>query len=199
MVANQLQMTSALFPKVRQRVLGLLYRFPERDFYTNEIVRATNMGTGVVLRELAKLSSAGFLTQIQIGNQKHYQANKKSPLYSELRGIVLKTFGLSDIIRESLKQLSKKIRIAFIYGSIAKQTDTADSDIDILLIGDDLNYSDFFSVMQETESQLGRKINPTFYSVDDWKKRLKSDNHFIKSVLNQPKLFLIGDESDLKL
>ena len=198
MKQHNAQLMDSLFPKVRQRVLGLLFGYPERDFYTNEIIRLIHMGHGVVQRELEKLSAAGILKFVVVGNQKHYQANDKAPLYDEVLGIVLKTIGLDIVLSQALKLCPKTINIAFIYGSIAKQTDTAASDIDILLIGNDLTYIDVFSILSEAEMQLKRKINPTIYSATEWQKKRQANNHFIKKVLEQPKIFLIGTEDELE-
>ncbi len=191
-------LSNTLFSRARQCVLGLLYLQPDKDFYTNEIIRHTKMGSGVIQRELKLLSSVGIILVQMVGNQKRYQANQSSPLYNEIRSIIIKTFGLSDVIREALQPLQDKILIAFIYGSIAKQTDTVYSDIDIMLIGNDLTYSDFFSTVTEVELKLARKINPTFYKPQEWKKKLKEQNSFIKNIINQPKIFLIGTNDELK-
>ena len=166
-------LSDALFSKARQRVLGLLYGQPGKDFYTNEIIRLTNMGSGSVQRELEKLSSVGLINSQLLGNQKRYTANQKSPLYNELRSIVLKTFGLADVLREALAPLHQRIQSAFIYGSIANQSDNALSDVDIMIIGDDLTYGDFFKIVTEAESKLDRKINPTFHSQHEWKKKIE--------------------------
>lgn len=191
-------LTNVLFSKVRQRVLGLLYTQPEKDFYTNEIIRHTQMGTGVVQRELEQLLSVQLIVVQMIGNQKRYQANPSSPLFHELRSITLKTFGLADVLRETLKNFQDKIQIAFIYGSIAKQSDTANSDIDIMIIGNDLTYSDFFNSVIQAESTLGRKVNPTFYTPKEWAKKIKEKNNFVSKIINQPKIFIIGSEDELK-
>ena len=194
---QSIMLADALFSKVRQRVLGLLYGNSGKDFYTNEIIRMTQMGSGVVQRELVSLTNMGLLISSVVGNQKHYQANQLSPLYNELRSIVLKTFGVAEVLGKQLIPMSQNIIIAFIYGSIAKQSDTPKSDIDVLLIGNDLIYADFFALFVETETQLGRKIHPTFYSPEEWKKKINANNHFIKKIIEQPKIFLIGRENDL--
>ena len=189
-------LANALFPKTRQRVLGLLYGQPDKDFNTNEIIRRTNMGSGAVQRD--QLSSVGLITMQIVSNQKRYKANQTSPLYDELRSITLKTFGLADVIQEAIVPLQDKILIAFIYGSIAKQTDTVNSDIDIMILGEDLTYSDLFRTITEAESALDRKINPTFHTPQEWKQKIKEKNHFITKIIVQPKIFLIGTEDELK-
>src|SRR5262245_53602980 len=127
MVMKKINLSNVLFSKVQQGILGLLYGRPDADFYTNEIIRLTNCGTGAVQRELAKLTAAKLLIVKQVGNQKRYQANRAAPYFAELRGIVLKTFGLVDVLHAVLKSVELKIQIAFIYGSIAKQEDTVTS------------------------------------------------------------------------
>lgn len=197
MGTNKFNMSDALFSKVQQHVLGLLYGQPDSDFHTNEIIRLTQSGTGAVQRELTKLTAAGLLTVKQVGNQKRYQANRGTPLFYELRSITLKTFGLADVIREALNPLIQQIHLAFIYGSIAKQTDTASSDIDLMLISDNLTYAEIFQLLESTETKLGRKINPTFYSPSEWARKYKEHNNFITQIRKQPKIFLIGTEDEL--
>lgn len=194
---NKISISNALFSKAQQHILGLLYSQPDKDFYTNEIIRLSKSGTGAVQRELTKLTAAGLVTIKQVGNQKHYQANRATPLFSELRGLVVKTFGLADIVRDAIHPVAKQIHIAFIYGSIAKQEDTATSDIDLMIISDTLSYAELFKLLEETEIQLGRKINPSFYSRSEWAKKHKGSNHFITSLTKQPKIFLIGTEDEL--
>lgn len=193
---KKLSISDVLFSKTQQQVLGLLYGRPDVDFYTNEIIRLTNVGTGAVQRELAKLAASDLITLKQVGNQKRYQANRATPFFSELRGIVIKTFGLSDIIQHALQPLAKKIHIAFIYGSIAKQEDTVKSDIDLMVITEQLTYVDLFKILEKTEIQLGRKINPTFYSISEWMRKSKEENNFIIQVQKQPKIFLLGTEDE---
>lgn len=191
-------LANALFPKTRQRVLGLLYGQPDKDFNTNEVIRRTNMGSGAVQREIDQLSSVGLITMQIVSNQKRYKANQTSLLYDELRSITLKTFGLADVLQEAIEPLQDKILIAFIYGSIAKQTDTVNSDIDIMILGKDLTYSDLFRTITEAESALDRKINPTFHTPQEWKQKIKEKNHFITKIIAQQKIFLIGTEDELK-
>lgn len=190
-------LSNVLFPKVRQSVLALLYGQPNQTFHTNEIIRLARAGTGSVQRELEKLSSVGLITMQMIGNQKHYQANHISPLFTELRSIVSKTFGLADILRQALAPVATQIHIAFIYGSIAKQEDTSTSDIDLMLIAENLTYADLFKLIEDTQLQLGRKIHPTFYSIPEWSKKLHANNNFLIQVIKQPKIFLVGSEDEL--
>lgn len=191
-------MAHSLFPKVRQRVLQLLYGKPDHLFYTNEIIRLTDSGTGAVQRELTKLSDMNLIKSELFGNQKRYQANQSSPLFVDLRNIILKTFGLSDVLREALTPLAAQIQFAFIYGSIASGQDTAKSDIDLMVISDTITYAEIFPLLEKPQKQLGRQINPTFYAAADWIKKRKSKNHFVLQVKQKPKIFLIGTADEFK-
>ncbi|MCO6428350.1 nucleotidyltransferase domain-containing protein [Nitrosomonas communis] len=193
----QTGLSDALFTKTQQRVLGLLFGNPDRSYYANEIVRFAGIGIGTVQRELGKLARTGLLTVTQIGNQKHYQANHQSPIFEELRGIALKTFGLADALREALSTLADRIKVAFIYGSVAKGADRVSSDIDVMIISSDLTYFEVISQLTKVETRLGRAINPTLYKFEDLARKRAEDNAFVSRVLAQPKIFLIGTEDDL--
>jgi predicted nucleotidyltransferase len=190
-------LADALFAKVQQRVLGVLFGNPARSFYANEVIGLAHSGTGAVQRELARLEAAGLVTATRVGKQKHYQANRASPVFPDLRALVLKTSGLSDVLREAMASASSRIRAAFVYGSIAKGEDTATSDIDLMVISEGLSYADLFKALEEASAQLGRKVAPTIYSPRELARRKKQDNAFVTRVLEQPKLWLIGDEGAL--
>jgi predicted nucleotidyltransferase len=190
-------LADALFAKVQQRVLGVLFGNPRRSFYANEVIGLARSGTGAVQRELARLEAAGLVTVTRVGKQKHYQANAASPVFEDLRALVLKTSGLADLLRGALAPVAQSVRAAFVYGSIAKGEDTAASDVDLMVISDRLTYSDVFAVLEEASSQLGRKVSPTIYSSKELSRRIKQDNAFVTRVLTQPKLWLIGADSDL--
>ena len=194
---QSVNLSDALFSKVQARVLGLLFGNPDRSFYANELFRLAGSGTGAGVRELAKLSASGLVTVHKIGNQKHYQANREAPIFEELRGIVLKTFGMADLLRQGLLPMHDKISVAFIYGSIAKGSDTAKSDIDVMVIGDNIAYPDVYSALMPAEKQLGRKVNPSIYNKEDAIKKLRGGNAFLTRIIAQPKIFLIGSEHDL--
>jgi predicted nucleotidyltransferase len=187
--------SDVLFTGVQQRVLGLLFGQPDRSFYANEIARLGNTGRGALQRELERMTASGLITLSAIGKQKHYQANRRSPVFGELRGIALKTFGLSDVLRLALAEYADAIALAFIFGSVAKGTDTAASDIDVMVIADGLTYSALFEALAKAEETLGRKISPTLYSPEEFNKKIQGDNHFVTRVINQPKIILTGDES----
>lgn len=191
---NTTSIANALFSKVRQRVLGVLFSTPNRSFYTNEVISLAQSGAGAVQRELSDLAAAGLLTVHKQGNQKHYQANSKSPVFTELRGLVVKTIGLADVLRHALEPLAPQIAMAFVFGSIAKQQDTSSSDIDLLVVSDTLGYGDVFGVLEEATQTLRRTINPAIYTRSDFVTRQQGDNAFINRVMQQPKIWLIGQE-----
>lgn len=190
-------LADALFSGLQQRLLAVLFGQPDRSFYGNELLRLTGTGRGALQRELEKLVSAELVTVTAIGNQKHYQANPASPIFAELRGIVLKTMGLADVLRTALNAVADRIRMAFVFGSVAKGTDTATSDIDLMVVTDALSYADLFEGLATAEQVLGRKVNPTLYTPAALAEKARAENSFVLRVLSQPKIFLIGAEDEL--
>jgi predicted nucleotidyltransferase len=197
-ISQSISLSDALFSKVQQRVLALIFIHPERSFYTSEIVRSVHSGVGAVERELSKLERSGLVSVERIGNQKHYRANPAAPIFEELRGLVEKTIGLAEPIRQSLRPYSDAIKSAFIYGSVAKGTDTAHSDIDLMVIGDNLNYSDLYTAAHAAESRLRRKVNPLLLSFKDWRRKASDEGSVIGKISHSPKIFIIGSEEDLR-
>lgn len=187
----------ALFTKVQQRVLAVLFGNPERSFYANELIALASSGSGAVQRLLAEFETAGLVTVKRIGNQKHYQANPSASIYGELRGLVLKTSGLVDVLRAALATIAAQIDSAFVYGSVAKGKDTVASDVDLMVISDSIAYADLFSVLEPATNRLHRTVNPTLYTRTELDKRIKGGNAFVKRVLEQPKLWVIGEEHGL--
>jgi len=188
----------ALFPAARQRVLAVLFGSPDRSFYANELIALARSGTGAVQRELASLLAAGLVTVRDQGNQKHYQANAASPVFAELRGLVLKTVGLADVLRAALAPLAGQITMAFVYGSVARREDTAASDVDVLIVSDALGYAEVFGALESAAQTLGRAINPTLYTRAELARRRAQDNVFVTRVLDQPRIWLMGDEEALR-
>lgn len=156
-----------LFSAPQQKVLGLLYGKPDQSFYANEIAHWAQVGKGSLMRKLERLHNTGILTMNRQGNQTHYQANPQCPIYAELIGIVLKTFGIAEHLRTALAPLAEEITWAFVYGSIAKGSEHAGSDIDLMLIGESLSYSDLMERLLPVEEQFGRIINPTLFTLTD--------------------------------
>jgi predicted nucleotidyltransferase len=194
---DAVSLSNALFAKVQQRVLALIFTHPERSFYTSEIVRNIDSGVGAVERELSKLERSGLVSVERIGNRKHYRANQAAPIFDELRGLVEKTVGLAEPIKKSFEPYADTIKAAFVYGSVAKGTDTAHSDIDLMVIGDDMNYSDLYTAAQRAESKLRRKVNPLFLSLMDWQRKASDRGSVVSKISSSPKIFIIGSEMDL--
>lgn len=187
----------ALFTKTQQRVLSILFGQPFRSFYANEIIRLANCGAGAVQRELEKLLASHLITVSKIGNQKHFQANTNSPIFKELHQIVVKTFGIADVLRQGLLGLLPNIEVAFIYGSVAKGLETANSDIDVMIIGSVSN-QEVLTALGPLQITLARKINPTIYTVDEISQRYKIGKTFVLRVLEQAKIFIKGSEDELR-
>jgi predicted nucleotidyltransferase len=191
-------LAGALFSSVQQRVLALLFTQPEREFSTSDVIRIAASGTGAVHRELGRLASSGLLTVAQVGNQKRYRANRSSPVFQELQSLILKTVGLVGPLRDALTRHADRIQSAFVYGSIAKGGDTSESDIDLLVLSDGLTYSELFTTLQGAEKKLGRKISPNLMTPADWKRKIRNRNSFVNKLAEQPKLFVLGSEDDLR-
>jgi len=190
-------LADALFTQTQQRVLGLLFGQPDASFTVSEIIAASGGGSGAVQRELASLASSGLANVQQVGNQKLYQANPAAPIHAELVSIMQKTTGLAEPLRVALAPLADSITAAFVYGSVAKRSDTASSDIDLMIVSDTLGYADIFGAVETAAQQLGRAVNPTVYTRAELAKRIKSGNAFVTRVLEQPQLWLLGDKDDL--
>ncbi len=190
-------LADALFSTVQQRVLGLLFGQPRRSFYTGELIQLVGAGSGAVQREIARLEQSGLISMRRSGVQKHYQANPKSPLFTELRSIARKTMGLAEPLRTALRPLRSQIAGAFVYGSVAKRRDTAASDIDLMVLSDSLTYGEVFKALEPLSARLGRTVNPTVYNRGEWSKRLADGNAFATRVMAQPKLWVLGSEDAL--
>jgi predicted nucleotidyltransferase len=193
---HDISLASALFSGVRKRLLALIFGHPERSYYTSEIVRQLQSGTGAVDRELARLQKSGLIAVERIGNQKHYRANTESPIFNELRAIIEKTIGLKEPLQRALEEHRGQIKVAFVYGSVAKKSDSAHSDIDLMVIGDDLIYSDLYGALQKAEKIIGRTVNPTIMDAAEWQKK-RQNSAFVQKVSSQPKIFIFGSEADL--
>lgn len=150
-------LADALFSTTQQRVLAYLFGQPERSFFATELIGLAGGGSGAVQRELASLAQSGLVTVTRIGTQKHYQANPASPIHAELCSIARKTVGLAEPLREALAPLAKRIAAAFVFGSVAKRSDTAASDIDVLVLSDSVDYADAFAALQTAKPGSGAR------------------------------------------
>ena len=187
----------ALFTTTQQKVLGLLYVQPERSFYTKEILRLTGMGVATIKRELDRMLAAGILSLTKIGNQHHYQANPDCPIYSELLGIVKKTFGVTGVIKQALYPLAENISWAFIFGSVASGKETSASDVDVLIIGN-IEFSKAVNALYSYQDILGREINPKIYSKEEWIQMLNNKDAFINEILSKPCMDVMGDGNEFR-
>ena len=181
----------ALFTKAEQKVLALLFGQPDHSFYLNEVVRLADMGKGVISRELNKLLDAGLLVVKKQGNQNHYQANPKCPIFTEMVSIVKKTFGIKGLLKAAIAPLAPDLEHAFIYGSVAKGEEHAGSDVDLMLVGNNLSYSEIMQLLDSVEEQLQRPVNPTLYSPAEFAERLSEGQNFLSKVMEQPRIDLL--------
>jgi predicted nucleotidyltransferase len=188
---------SALFGATRQAVLAQLFSRPDQRFYQRQIIQTAGLGSGTIQRELEQLTAAGVLTRTVEGRQTYFQANQHCPIFDELRGLVRKTFGVSQVLADALAPLRSRIQVAFVFGSVATGTETSASDVDVMIIGD-LPLMKVVSALSVAQRELGREVNPTVYPSEEFCRKLAAGQHFITRVVAGPKLFLIGDERQLK-
>lgn len=184
-------LADALFTTTQQRLLALLYGQPSRSFFASELIELTGSGSGAVQRELRRLSSSGLVTVTRIGKQKHYQANVRCPVFEELRGLVVKTVAMVEPVRQAVEQLGDRVTLALIYGSVAKGTDTAASDIDLLVVADELTLEELYAALAPVEAALDRRINPTLYAPAEYESRKAAGNGFLARVLAGEHVMLI--------
>jgi len=190
-------LASALFTATQQRVLGLLFGQPERSFFATELISLAGAGSGAVQREIQRLVESGLITVARVGNQKHYQANRAAPIYDELHGIVVKTLGPAGVLRAALAPLEARIHAAVLYGSVAKRSDSAASDVDVLIVADGLTLESVYAALASAEKRLGRSVSPTLYTAKEFRRRRAAGNSFLSKVLAGPHILLIGNADAL--
>jgi predicted nucleotidyltransferase len=193
-----LGLAESLFSRVQLRVLALLFGQPERSFQGAELIRLAASGVGAVYREIRRLVSSGLVIEIPLGRRKLYRVNQSSPIFEELYALILKTVGLTIPVRDALVPFINSIRTAFIYGSIAMGDDSAMSDLDLLIVGENLAYPDIISALQPVEQRINRQLNIQMITFDELIEKRSSGNPFILNVLSKPRLFLIGSDNDLE-
>lgn len=184
---------SALFTDSQSRVYRWLFGQPERTYHLNELRRLTGLGSASLQRELNRLAMAGLVDAQAVGNLRRFQANPHSPVYAELVALTRKALGAVPLLRDALQPLQPGLQAAWVYGSVAKQSDTAHSDVDVMLVGDGFLLSQVLACLEPVEAQLGRKINPTCYTPQEFARRRAEPDSFVNRVLAQPLLALIGD------
>jgi uncharacterized protein len=198
MRAKSNTVADVLFGKGRGAVLGLLYEHPDRSFYYRQLTRELNgLSVGTLQRELDTLSQLGLIERSTLGKQVFYRANRSHPLFPELRALISKTLGVIPMLRSALVPLADRISVAFVYGSIARHEERAESDIDLMVVGRS-TLEDVLTGLGNVEASLRRAVNPTVYSPVEFKTKLTSGNHFLNSVVRGDKVFLIGDEDELR-
>lgn len=188
--------SQGLFGRTRAAVLAVLYGHTDQSFYLRQLVRAVGGGHGALQRELQHLTNIGLIVRTTQGNQVLYQANSQSPIFSEIKGLITKTVGIHDVIRSSLVSLGSEIQMAFVYGSVARQQERANSDIDLIVVGN-VPFGEVVAALGPAQRVLGREINPTVFAADEFRSKLASGNHFLRSVMNEKKLFVLGTENEL--
>ena len=190
-------LAGALFTPVQQRVLALLFGQPQRRFQSAELIRMAGSGTGAAHRQLQRLASSGLVNVTAEGSQKYYQANPHSPIYPELHGLVVKTVAVIEPLRRALEPLAARIDAAFVFGSVAKNSDRAGSDLDLLIVSDSVTYPEAYEALQPVEKTLARTINPLVMTRAEWTGKRAGTDSFARRISSQPKLFVIGDENAL--
>ena len=188
---------AALFSRGRRELLALLFTHPERTFYLRQIVRVLGTGQGTVQRELSRLSAAAVITRTRVGSQVHYQANRQSPVFTELKSLMVKTAGLAEVLRDSLAVIAEQIDVAFIFGSFARAEGRANSDVDVMVVGR-VSFGDVVTALQSAQKTIGREVNPAVFSAEEYRTKTRSKDRFLGSVLSSAKIFLIGGEDELK-
>jgi predicted nucleotidyltransferase len=193
MPKNQIQ---ALFPRTRLALLGRLLFDPERSWYLSELAESIGLSGPDIRRELTQLAQADIINEWRDGNRVYFSANTQCPFFPELRGLLLKTSGLVDVVRNSLATLTKQIRLAFVYGSISRGDEVSGSDVDLLIVGE-VTPKDLAKKLTEAEQTLQRDVNTNTYTLAEFKKKAQQGDHFVGSVLAGEKIFVVGSEDEL--
>lgn len=182
--------------KLRAKVLGWLFTHPDERYFVRQLSSLLGEDSTNVSRELARLEKTGILISATEGKQKYYQANRQSPFFNELHGLIVKTVGVVDVLRSALLPACGRIRAAFVFGSIASSTEDRTSDIDVMVIGR-TTFAEIVSLTGPAQMALGREINPVVYPISEFRQKLAENHHFLKTVLEGDNIFLIGDEGEL--
>lgn len=185
-----------LFSKTKQNILSTTILNPDKWWYLSDLAKTIDTSPSSLQRDLLNMTSTGILEKRQEGNRIYYRANKECPVFDELQGIIVKTVGIRDKLVSALKPLSKKIRIAFIFGSIARREEMSISDVDIMIIGE-TTISEVVKRLKPVEKIIDREINPTVYKINEFKKGLIDKSNFLMEVIEGEKVFIIGNENKL--
>jgi predicted nucleotidyltransferase len=188
--------TRGLFGRTRSALLAMLYGHTKESFYMRQLARATGSGHGAVQRELAQLTEMGLVVRTTQGNQVLYRANGRSPVFTEVKSLIAKTVGVHDVLRSALAMLGSKVEIAFVYGSMARHEEQPNSDVDVMILGE-ASFSELVAALSSTQKKLGREVNPSVFSTTEFRSKVRAGNHFLKKVLGEKKLFVIGTQDEL--
>lgn len=191
------QIAETIWPKARREIIGLLFTRPDEEWHLRDIARLTDLAPATVQREVVSLSDAGILTRRSSGNQVFYSADRECPIFDELQGIAIKTVGVASPIREVLEDMTDRIAVAFVFGSIASGDARPDSDIDLMIIGD-AGLRELSPRLRDLEKTLGRDVNPITMGPDELARRIAEREHFVSRVLGEPKVFILGDDHELE-
>jgi predicted nucleotidyltransferase len=186
----------SLFGRTRSALLALLFGNPDESFYLRQLARTVNAGNGAVQRELKQLTDLGLILRSHRGNQVVFQANRRSPIFREIKSLIAKTVGVRDVLRSALAPLAGEVAVAFVYGSVARQSERANSDVDLMVLGSP-SFTQVVSALGPAQKALGREINPTVFPVSEFQSKLAAKNHFLRSVMADKKLFVVGSDDDL--
>ena len=197
MRAGSNQLGDLLFGQIRGRILRLLFGHPDQAFFVRQISRETAISVGSVQRELETLAQVGLIERSKSGHQVYYQANRNHPVFPEIHSLIAKTVGVFELLRSALSPLTTRISQAFVYGSMARQEETAQSDVDLMIVGE-VTLDEILAQFATVEPLIGRTINPTIYSSKEFRSKLQSGNHFLGSVMRGEKVFLIGAENEFR-
>ena len=192
-----MNLLDTLFGVQRQRALGWLLLHPDDAVHVRELARLTGTSAGSLHRELARLAEAGLLTRSERGNQVLYQANRACPVFAELAGLFRKTGGLADVLRAALLGLADRIRFALVFGSVARGTETSLSDVDVLVVGE-ADFAEVVMALHPCQEVLGREVNPVLYSEAEWRARVDRDDPFVRDILQNPVMLLLGVMDDAR-
>jgi predicted nucleotidyltransferase len=189
-------LASMLFGAYRRGVLAQLLLRPESSLHLREIARLTGTAPGTLMRELNTLTASGVLVRKRVGNQVHFQANPDCPIFEDLRNILKKTVGVADVLREALAPLASRIQAALVYGSIARGDERAGSDLDLLIVGE-AKFAEIVAALAPAQALLRREVNPNVYPALEFRKKVAAGDPFLKRVLADRKIFIVGGEDDL--
>jgi predicted nucleotidyltransferase len=187
----------ALLPRTRQGILAAMFVQPEKAWYLSELARRMGVPSSSLQRELRDLTKAGLLKSHRQGHMAFYQANQDSPVFPELRGLLLKTAGLVDVLADALKPLAAKLKLVFVYGSMASGQAQSDSDVDLMVIGS-VSPAELSLPLRHARELLGRAVNPTVYTPAELRRKRANKDHFLTQVLTKPRIHVLGSEDELE-